>query len=158
MSLGDGGIAASGEALSFKYHYVSDSCVGIEAKGQNIVAGTAEALLGWGIGVMPFGVTLALVDELEMLELLVVETEEEGGYEPISVAESAPVLNGKPGEKFAEIALQGRAVQTGGIVRGRVGGRRCVGRQRIVKSTAQPTACVVVGFLCVEAEFSEQFR
>ena len=89
-----------------------------------------------------------------MLKFLIVETEEKRGDDPIRVAVSAPVFDGKNGERFPKIALQCGPMEEGRIVRGRID-RGIVERGEVVlESTSNSLACVLERFIEIAYEFS----
>src|SRR5260370_22138466 len=111
-----------------------------------MVAGADGAAFSDAIWIVGFAGEKAFVDRLEMLKFLIVETEEKRRDDPISVAVSAPVFDGKNGESFAKIALQCDAMEESGVVRGRIRRGIAKGGEIIFEPTSNPLACILERF------------
>ena len=147
-------IVVLGEALSFERQNVGNRVLAIHTEGQTIIAGTARASLRHAVGVVSFPGEKALIDRLEMLKLLIVQTEEKRWNQPIRMAMSTPVLDRENRKRFSQIALQRVAIKERGVVRGRIDSWIVKGRKIVFEPTSNPSAHILKRLINIVNELS----
>lgn len=144
------------QALRFDGQHVGYDSRSIFPEGQGVVAGAAHSNFCRRIGIVRNAVAQSLINLLEMLKLVIVQTKEKCRHDPVGEAHSSPMLYGENSECLSEVSLQRDSVERSGIVRRRV--RRRIGerRERIFEAAAQPPAGIVKRFIGIGAEFCQQ--